>query len=137
MDIGAGTGLVGTRLHALGYEDLTGIDLSPDMLRKAADKKVYKYLYEADLNCLNRMTHKDNEYDIGVAVGTFTTNHCGIAALLELIRIVKPNGMLFMSLRDDYWEDTENGFREEVQRLIDNSRIYQVSQLRRPSLQCL
>ena len=118
---------MGERLHTMGYKSITGIDLSPHMLQKAADKQVYKQLHEANLNCLNREIHSDNLYDVGVAVGTFTTNHCGVAALLELTRIVKPNGMLFMSLRDDFWEDAQNGFQGTINDLIEETKLSQVS----------
>ena len=48
LDIGAGTGLAGQALHALGCSNIIGIDISAAMLQKAADKNVYN-----DLICLS------------------------------------------------------------------------------------
>lgn len=40
LDVGAGTGLVGEELKRLGWVNLTGVDLSEDMLHVAASKRV-------------------------------------------------------------------------------------------------
>src|ERR671913_1382600 len=45
LDAGAGTGLFGSILRVLGYEDLVGIDISERMLEKAGEKDVYRSLH--------------------------------------------------------------------------------------------
>lgn len=47
LDIGCGTGLGGVAFAELASERI-GLDLSADMLRKAADKKVYAALHQAE-----------------------------------------------------------------------------------------
>ena len=49
-DLGAGTGLVGQHLHSFGYQNLTVLDFSDDMLQQAPQKKAYRYLICIDLN---------------------------------------------------------------------------------------
>src|SRR5215203_3923318 len=41
LDAGAGTGMFGSILRVLGYEDLVGIDISERMLEKAGEKDAY------------------------------------------------------------------------------------------------
>ena len=48
IDIGCGTGLAGPLLRG-GCQHLVGIDLSPRMLQKAAGRKTYDALVEADI----------------------------------------------------------------------------------------
>src|SRR5215212_976240 len=45
LDAGVGTGLFGSILSVLGYEDLVGIDISKRMLDKAGEKDVYRGLH--------------------------------------------------------------------------------------------
>ncbi|HEY1944381.1 MAG TPA: methyltransferase domain-containing protein [Roseiarcus sp.] len=48
LDLGCGTGLAGLHLRA-GRSRLVGVDLSPRMLSKAADRQLYDSLVEADM----------------------------------------------------------------------------------------
>ena len=41
LDAGSGTGLVGTRLHDLGYRNLTALDFSEEMLQEARKRGIY------------------------------------------------------------------------------------------------
>ena len=52
LDMGCGTGLVGKLLYQAGYEHIDGIDLSPEMLAKAASLQVYQNLWEGDIASL-------------------------------------------------------------------------------------
>ncbi|KQT55132.1 MULTISPECIES: class I SAM-dependent DNA methyltransferase [unclassified Aureimonas] len=63
LDLGCGTGLMGTRLrpHA---ERLDGLDLSPEMLARARAKGIYDRLEEADILALDRDSHR---YDLVAA----------------------------------------------------------------------
>src|SRR3712207_7992787 len=45
LDAGAGTGMFGSILRVLGYEDLVGIDISERMLAKAGEKDTYHGLH--------------------------------------------------------------------------------------------
>ena len=49
LDLGCGTGAVGSRLASLGFTAVDGIDISRAMLEVAAGKRVYRALIEADL----------------------------------------------------------------------------------------
>jgi predicted TPR repeat methyltransferase len=50
LDLGCGTGLVGVVLHDMLRGCLTGVDLSPGMLREAEAKQVYTRLHRAELS---------------------------------------------------------------------------------------
>src|SRR6056297_2797259 len=48
LDFGCGTGLSGLALRMQGFEVMDGIDVSGDMLRKAAEKRLYRQLRQID-----------------------------------------------------------------------------------------
>lgn len=102
LDIGAGTGIVGALLVQAGCRDIDGVDISPEMLTKAASKGCYRYLFEADLTQpLSNIP--DNYYDALVSAGTFTNGHVGPDALDELLRIAKPDACFALSVNAIHW----------------------------------
>ena len=104
LDVGAGTGLVGQRLRALGYDDLHGIDLSPGMLAVAREKAVYRELRQMTLG--ERLDYADDTFDAAIGVGVFTTGHAPAAAFDELVRITRLEGVIVFSLRSGEIEAT-------------------------------
>lgn len=89
LDIGAGTGLMAEALPGLGID---GIDISPEMLTRAAAKGLYRARIEADLTAA--LPLPDAAYGGFVSCGTFTHGHVGAACLPELLRVAA-TGALF------------------------------------------
>ncbi len=90
LDIGAGTGLLG---EALKGAVIDAIDLSPEMLRVAEGKGVYRRLFAGDLT--GPLDIASETYGGLVSTGTFTHGHVGAVCLPELWRIARP-GALFV-----------------------------------------
>ena len=68
IDLGCGTGLSGKGLRDIG-ENLTGIDLSRNMVAKARELEVYDHLIVGDIvDTLNLSTEK---YDLFIALDVF------------------------------------------------------------------
>ncbi len=118
LDAGAGTGMFGSILRVLGYEDLVGIDISERMLEKAGEKDAYRGLH---LMVLGEPLGFDNgSFSAAVSVGVFTTNHAPPEALEELVRVVEPEGWVIFSVRDDvYWNE---GFEQKQASLEKEGR---------------
>lgn len=113
LDAGAGTGLVGAALAELGAPVIDGIDLSPGMLARARATGAYRTLTVADLN--EPIALDDEVYDTVVSAGTFTHGHVGPAALRELLRVLRPGGVLVATVLDDIW--LSGGYAAEVEEL--------------------
>jgi len=107
LDVGAGTGLVGEMLERLGIAPADGLDLSPEMLGVAMSKGVYARVMVGDL--LDRLPIEDNAYAGAVSAGTFTRGHVGPEGLDEVIRVVRPGGLICISVEMAHWEDQEFG----------------------------
>ena len=102
LDVGCGTGLTSKYLADAGYSSLDGIDLSPDMVRVAAERGIYRELLVGDLNL--PLQREDASYDGVVSSGTFTHGHVGPEPLSEIFRILRPGGILACTVHQDLWE---------------------------------
>ena len=110
FDIGCGTGLTCVFLAAKGYTNLDGIDLSPDMVRVASERGIYRELLVGDVN--QALERDDESYDAVISSGTFTHGHVGPEPLGEIFRILKPGGILACTIHQDLW--TSMGFEEKL-----------------------
>ncbi|MEO0680692.1 MAG: class I SAM-dependent methyltransferase [Pseudomonadota bacterium] len=88
LDLGAGTGLVAEHLGGL---EADALDITPQMLAKAAPKGLYRRLIEAD--AMKPLEMADGAYGGVISCGTFTHGHVGPAALPELLRVTRPGGL--------------------------------------------
>lgn len=109
LDAGAGTGLIGEWLKLVGYGPVEGVDLSAGMLAAAARKGVYDRLAEGDLT--RRLPFEDGRFAGCVCSGVFTTGHVGAEGLDELLRVLRPGGVLVLTVKDKTWAD---GFAERI-----------------------
>jgi predicted TPR repeat methyltransferase len=123
LDAGAGTGLFGSILRVLGYEDLVGIDISERMLKKAGEKDVYRGLHRMVLG--EPLGFDTSSFSAAVSVGVFTTNHAPPEALDELVRVVEPDGWVTFSVRDDVYR--KEGFEEKQASLEKEGRWRRVT----------
>ncbi len=101
LDVGAGTGMVGEALNKLGYDNITALDVSANMLAEAEKKQVYLQLVQQDL--ADDLSHLGlAHYDALIAVGVLTFNHAPISALLDLNDLLKDQGYVLLTVREDY-----------------------------------
>ncbi len=110
LDAGCGTGLLGDPLHLLGYQALTGIDLSPEMLARAEARGVYQELHAMDLGA--RLDFADGRFAACAALGVLTPGHAPPTALDEMLRVTGPGGHLIFTVSRPAFED--GGFKEHM-----------------------
>lgn len=125
LDVGAGTGLVGRALRALGVETVDGLDISPEMLVEAGRRGGYRRLIEADLT--RRLDLPDGTYGGIVSAGTFTLGHVGPEALDELTRVAAPGALLAIGVKREHWRAA--GFAAAFARLESEGRLEKVEAL--------
>lgn len=108
LDVGAGTGLLGAELAALGIGPLDAVDISAEMLAAAHAKGIYRRCVEADLT--QALPMADGTYRGVVSAGTFTTGHVGPDAIAELVRVAAPGARVALSVNASHWQSA--GFAE-------------------------
>lgn len=114
FDIGCGTGLTCVYLAQMGYSNLDGIDLSPDMVRVAGQRGIYRELLIGDVT--QALERDDAAYDGVISSGTFTHGHVGPEPLDEIFRILRPGGILACTVHEDLWETM--GFNTKLGQLV-------------------
>ncbi len=121
LDAGCGTGLVGMELQALGYDHVDGFDLSDSMAEQAIATGAYQQvlggidMMRAAENCV------DTSYDAILSIGVFTLGHVPPEALLVLLQLASPGGLLLISTRTHYYDETN--FQLVIDDLIDSGQI--------------
>ena len=108
LDAGAGTGVLGEILRALGYTNLYGLDASPGMLEIAASRQNYQALSHQFLG--HTLDYENDSFALVASSGVFTQGHAPLDGLDELLRITRRGGHLVFSIARTY---LDGGFAEK------------------------
>ncbi len=103
LDAACGSGLTGTALKNLGYDNIEGIDISSHLLELAGKTGAYRKVQQVDMQQFP-LPFDDGEFDAVNFIGALTyfeTNEI----LRELCRIVRSGGHIVFSQRDDIMRD--------------------------------
>jgi L-histidine N-alpha-methyltransferase len=120
LDAGAGTGAAGRALHARGFRNLTGVDLSAEMLEVARQQGVYRQLFQVDLGePIDRFPAA--QFHAAVLVGVFSYGQAPAHALDEVVRLVETGGLIAFTVRDDFFEADAMGLRSRCRELEERS----------------
>jgi len=112
IDVGCGTGLVGVELENSGFTNFDGIDISQEMI-DIAKQRSYSKLFIGSLN--SSLPFENNDYSAAFCVGVFTHGHVGSDRLDELVRIVKPGGIICFTINEGVYQPY--GFNSKIQKL--------------------
>jgi predicted TPR repeat methyltransferase len=128
LDAGCGTGLVGVALRALGYRLVDGFDLSVEMAQLSAATGAYgEVLGNVDMmRAPQDYPHAD--YDALLSIGVFTLGHVPPQALEVLVKLLREGGLLVISTRSHYYEQTD--FQQCVDALLAVGMLRQLQEVR-------
>mmetsp|Transcript_24697 Transcript_24697/g.21864 ORF Transcript_24697/g.21864 Transcript_24697/m.21864 type:complete len:126 (+) Transcript_24697:168-545(+) len=90
LDFGCGTGLLGYNLKALGYKNVTGLDASDEMLKKAQEKDSYIKLDKCLLGSNQFPEELKGKFDVAVCSGVLAKNHCPKETFAEMVQCLDP-----------------------------------------------
>ena len=124
LDAGAGTGLVGTWLHDLGYRNLTALDFSEEMLQETRKRGIYLRIEWGDMEA--RLPFDDESFEAVIAVGVFTQGHVSPAGLDEIQRVCYTEGTIVIPFMENTWEKL--GFKEKVQKMENSGKWKRLEQ---------
>ena len=125
IDVGCGTGLVGVELEKGGFSNFDGIDISQEMI-DIAKQRGYSKLFIGSLN--DSLPCENNEYDAALCVGVFTHGHVGSNRLDELVRIVKPGGIICFTVNEGVYDSY--GFDSKIKNL-ESTNIWKILEIRK------
>ncbi|XP_067667923.1 methyltransferase-like protein 27 isoform X2 [Haliotis asinina] len=100
LDVAAGTGMLAEQLWKMGFRQLDGLDPSAGMMAEAMKKRVYSNYYLEFMDG-HTITELDTDtYDCLVVAAGFNTGLIPCAALSEMVRLVKPGGLMCFGVPD-------------------------------------
>jgi predicted TPR repeat methyltransferase len=100
LDAGCGTGLSGLALQDLGYQHITGVDISQASIDLAKQTSAYEELAQVDMQSL-QLPYEANEFAGLQCVGVLTYVPDTDGILREFCRVVRPGGLVVFTQRDD------------------------------------
>jgi predicted TPR repeat methyltransferase len=118
LDAGAGTGLMGSILDAIGHRGQVGIDISAGMLNKDSERGVYKDLHQMVLG--EKLDFPSDYFGACQSVGVFTAGHAPASAFDELVRVLCKGGYIIFSLSDDVY--IPKGYKEKFEAMEKNGK---------------
>ena len=120
LDIGCGTGLVADAILANRPDAvIDGVDISHEMIAKAAAKGIYADLMAADLTA--DFSHLPNGYAAIVSAGTFTHGHLGPGPLRALIDHCAAGAMAALGVNSLHF--AAHDFQPVLDGLVNDGRI--------------
>jgi len=127
LDAGAGTGVLGEILTALGYPNIVGLDASEGMLKIADLKNNYLELTHQFLGQV--LTFDDDAFALVVSSGVFTQGHAPLEGLDELVRVTRSGGHLVLSVARTYLDGPFEQKRQQLEqanlwRLVGHTERY-------------
>ena len=125
LDVGAGTGALAQALLQKGKFSIEATDISEEMLKVAESKKIYERSFLSDLT--KEIPMENDIYDGVVSSGTFTHGHVGPSAMVELVRVTKPGGLVTISVNEKHW--IALNFENEVEKLNKYIRNYTLKKI--------
>ena len=124
LDVGCGTGLSGFSLRKFGFKNIDGLDLSKEMLKIASDKKIYKMLFNLDLNNISNF---EKRYDAIIAAGVISPAHANPDTISYSYSILNNKGLMIFSINDHALND--NFFFNEIKNVIKRSKFILLDQI--------
>jgi len=113
LDAGAGTGVLGEILSALGFSSIYGLDASEGMLRTADLKNKYVELTHQSLG--QALSYNDDSFALVASSGVFTQGHAPLDGLDELVRVTRPGGYLVFSIARTYLDGPFEQKRQQLE----------------------
>ena len=130
LDFGCGTGLLGEEFNNRNLDNcklnMTGVDISENMISKCSERNIYKNLVCRDI--LNDKDSKDildnlntkEEFDLLISCGVFLEGHVSFNVINKLLENLKPFGTLFITVRETFKNEQINEYQEFI---LQNPRL--------------
>lgn len=122
LDVGAGTGLVGTALMKANADRfrVDGVDRSEAMSQEAKRRKIYEEYYVGDVNEGLDMLQNDKAYDVVICVDGMDKNEIEASkALKDMVRVIKKGGVVVLTVSERGKEEVAR----EIERLVAKGAV--------------
>lgn len=121
LDVGCGSGLVGTQLREKGFQHIDGTDLSQGMIAEAHRSGAYQTLM-AWINLNEPLPFfLQGQYNLTICCGVFALDFVEPKSLRYLVQTTQPGGTIIMTTKSTYYDTYD--FEGYYQRLVDAGKL--------------
>ncbi|XP_072024764.1 methyltransferase-like protein 27 isoform X1 [Amphiura filiformis] len=110
MDMACGTGMQAHELTQQGFKNIDGVDISPESLKFSKERGIYRRLICSRIGT-NKLDIQDDSYDGLVLGGALGSGHLNLECVPQLIRIVKPGGLIILDVDAASRDTTVDAFK--------------------------
>jgi len=122
LDVAAGTGLVAESLIRLGYTgNFDALDPATGFAEKAKERNLYKEYYHEFIT-EEPCSLPSDKYDNITVCGGVVPGHIHYKAIVELLRMIKKGGKIFIAMRHEYTK-TEGQFLGMDEYLVEMEKL--------------
>lgn len=122
LDVGAGNGMVGEELHALGMGAIVGIDIIPEAAEGARRDRpdVYEdYLVEDLTDLSDEARERLTDLNCMTTVATLGFDDMPTAAFEGAFELIEPGGWVAFTIKEDFLDHSdETGFRRMITEML-------------------
>ncbi|XP_074651294.1 methyltransferase-like protein 27 [Tubulanus polymorphus] len=112
LDVGAGTGLFAEALLKAGFNGhFDGLDPATGFAAKAKERKLYYNFYHEFIT-EEPCSIPTETYDNIAVCGAIVPGHIHYNAIVELLRMIKKGGHIFIAMREEYTKTKFSGMDE-------------------------
>ena len=117
LDVGAGSGVIGRLLLEKGFSNITGIDASEAMLKKAKETGAYKatHCMYVGMGVEKFLDELKGRFDIVTACGCFIEGHIPATGFDDVHAALKTGGHFVINFKECNWvEGAKEGYKEKL-----------------------
>ena len=142
LDLGCGAGRTTFSLYELGYSNITGVDITPEMIQAAQEiQSVNKLPIKFQVGDATRLKFDDSNYDVVFfsfnGMMSIPSKSIRTMALKEVSRILKPGGIYIFTTHDrnkephyfKFWKEEKERWNKGLQ----NAQLYEFGDIIGPS----
>jgi len=118
LDIGCGYGRTLTHLQNQDSTKLTGVDASPEVLKRATDQGVTAVLLQGDMEKIDKLKELDQKYELILLIGVieyFLDDEAQEKVMKTISKKLAPNGKVFL---ETFTFDWKNNWKEYLLGLL-------------------
>jgi SAM-dependent methyltransferase len=129
LDLGAGNGMVGERLHVMGVETIVGVDICEEAAPAVERDRpgIYADYLVSDITCLPESEHrhmKSFRFTGMTCVAALGFGDIPPAAFVQAYNLVAPGGWIAFNIKADFLTDSDpSGFAGLIRAMLEQDML--------------
>lgn len=125
---GASGGMVSATIQGKGYINVDALDEDMPTLRKLEEKQLYRNYIWREVAGIGSTGLREESYDVVITAGGFAEDAISPNNITEVLRVLKPDGHLLWTMKDQKTSTEFGLFEQNLQGLVKTGKCQIVKQ---------